>query len=875
MKFELTTEKKQSETFEKSDSGKNENSADMTAQGQEAIDVLQAAFYNSAKKIIHGLEKENAVKQDNKESYQDVVKSLQDLKTFHYNVGFAGEQSCGKSTVINSLIGYPLMSTCNLTTTCVSTKLVYGEIIRVVVNDDDTKKKVLDVECGKLGKEHIRKLKEYACAVMPVSIIENLQYFTDKNIFEDSNVKVEDLVYFDDKNPKHIAVLVLVLLTVYVGQNNSKMKANEKAVNDKREQILTFFGFPAETLNYSVQIQWDCDLLKCGMVITDLPGLGALAAEREIGGKLLKSHDNITIEAIQACDSMTFLVDETVRDVGTAALKEMLSSAKLKDVVNKGERIIPVLNKADRLDGTAQINSTVSKVLSLLESANVTKKKEDIWLYSAIAGEYAYQDIPFEQTIYNKLNFKKQYDVMHEEYVDMGITDDEMIRKKISSSMNKKLQKAFEESGIEELLQFFRLTYIQKGKYEHTKTSVLAMRRLLLDIVAPLEALVKNYEAMGHLAGDVIDRLLSKELEDDIRAPLSKAIDRASNARVNLDLPKATIDSIPMEYSVMFENALKEYREQNLEIVKSFSLFVYSARVDQKGSENYKLYQKLLNQCNHMTFDIAAVNKKYMLVLQSVTMEIENIYEHALGVLKELQGDYPEKLQTAFESYERNCNGDEDILKPLEALKKTLITYVSKQIDAIEDSMKCSQEELTAAGNRAVNSIIRFNTDIVDKYTQSVTSQVKDAIHGGAIFSSRDYLLIDGPGGLKELFNNLSLSQADADYIGREVRDIGVINITNHLDEWTEDARDRVQYPFRSLDKQVKNLIRDTADNLKEMADGSHNAGQEIRSLLESVNKSMNEFREEVQSAYDQAIENTDDAVLQQYKGDIFRGIVA
>lgn len=875
MKFELTTEKKQFETFEKSDSGKNDNPADMTAQGQEAIDVLQAAFYNSAKKIIHGLEKENAVKQDNKESYQDVVKSLQDLKTFHYNVGFAGEQSCGKSTVINSLIGYPLMSTCNLTTTCVSTKLVYGEIIRIVVNDDDTKKKVLDVECGKLGKEHIRKLKEYACAVMPVSIIENLQYFTDKNIFEDSNVKVEDLVYFDDKNPKHIAVLVLVLLTVYVGQNNSKMKANEKAVNDKREQILTFFGFPAETLNYSVQIQWDCDLLKCGMVITDLPGLGALAAEREIDGKVLKSHDNITIEAIQACDSMTFLVDETVRDVGTAALKEMLSSAKLKDVVNKGERIIPVLNKADRLDGAAQINSTISKVLSLLESANVTKKKEDIWLYSAIAGEYAYQDIPFEQTIYNKINFKKQYDVMHEEYVDMGITDDDMIRKKISSSMNKKLQKAFEQSGIEELLQFFRLTYIQKGKYEHTKTSVLAMRRLLLDIVAPLEALVKNYEAMSHLAGDVVDRLLSKELEDDIRAPLSKAIDRASNARVNLDLPKATIDSIPMEYSVMFQNALKDYKEQNLEIVNSFSLFVFSARVDQKNSDNYKLYQKLLERCNHMTFDIAAVNKKYMLVLQSVTMEIEKIYEHALGVLKELQGDYPEKLQTAFESYERNCNGDEDILKPLEALKKTLITYVSKQIDAIEDSMKCSQEELTAAGNRAVNSIIRFNTDIIDKYTQSVTSQVKNAIHGGAVFSSRDYLLIEGPGGLKELFNNLSLSRSDSDYIEREVRDIGVINITNHLDEWIEDAKDRVQYPFRQLDKQVKNLIRDTADNLKGMADGSHNAGQEIRSLLESVNKSMNEFKEEVQFAYDQAIEKTDDAVLQQYKGDIFRGIVA
>ena len=875
MKFDFTTEKMQSETLENTDNEKNESSGDMPIRGQEKIDVLQAALYNSANKLIHELEKENAIKQDNRESYQDVVKSLQDLKTFHYNVGFAGEQSCGKSTVINSLIEYPLMPTCNLTTTCVSTKLVYGEIIRIVVNDDDTKKKVLDLECGKLGKEHIRKLKEYACAVMPVSIIENLQYFTDKNIFEDSNVKVKDLVYFDDKNPKHIAVLVLVLLTVYVGQNNSKMKAKEKAVNDKRQQVLTFFGFPAETLNYSVQIQWDCELLKCGMVITDLPGLGALAAEREIEGKVLKSHDNITIEAIQACDSMTFLVDETVKNAGTAALKEMLSSAKLKDVVNKGERIIPVLNKADRLNGVAHVNSTISNMLSLLESANVQKKQEDIRLYSAIAGEYAYKDIPFEQTIYSRKNFKKQYDVMHDEYVDMGITDDEVIRKKILSSMNKKLGKDFEKSGIEELLQFFRLTYIEKGKYEHTKTAVLAMRRLLLDIVAPLEALVENYEAMSHLAGDVIDRLLSKELEDDIRAPLSKAIERTSNTEVNLELSKVIIDSIPMEYSTMFKNALKEYKERNLEIVKDFSLFLFSARVDQKDSENYKLYQKLLKQCDHMTFDIAAVNKKYMLVLQAITKEIENIYEHALSVLKELQRDYPDKLQMTFESYEQKCDGNEDIRRSLEALKKTLITYVNKQIDAIEDGMKSSQDELTDAGNQTVAAIIRFNTDIVEKYTDSVVSQVKNAIHGGIVFSSRDYLLIEGEGGMKELFEKLSLSQPDAEYIEREVRDIGVINITNHLDKWIEDAKNRVQYPFNSLDKQIRKLIRDTADSLKGMADGSHNAGQETQSLLEFVENAMNEFKKEVQNAYDQVVEKTDDAILQQYKEDIFKGIVA
>ena len=155
------------------------------------------------------------ISQDSKETYEAVKKSLQDLKMFYYNIGFAGEQSGGKSTVINSLIRYPLMSTCNLTTTCASTKLIYGNKVRITVNDDDTKKRILDIDCANLGRVHIQKLKEYACAVTQVAVIENIQYFTPKDIFNESPIKVEDLLYFDEKDPKHIAVFMMILLTVY------------------------------------------------------------------------------------------------------------------------------------------------------------------------------------------------------------------------------------------------------------------------------------------------------------------------------------------------------------------------------------------------------------------------------------------------------------------------------------------------------------------------------------------------------------------------------------------------------------------------------------------------------------------------------------
>ena len=166
----------------------------MEVQGDSAVDILQASLYNAGQKMLRELGREGLISQDSKETYEAVKNSLQDLKMFYYNIGFAGEQSCGKSTVINSLIRYPLMSTCNLTTTCVSTKLIYGNKVRIIVNDDDTKKRILDIDCANLGRVHIQKLKEYACAVTKVAVIENIQCFTSKNIFNESPIKKDDLI---------------------------------------------------------------------------------------------------------------------------------------------------------------------------------------------------------------------------------------------------------------------------------------------------------------------------------------------------------------------------------------------------------------------------------------------------------------------------------------------------------------------------------------------------------------------------------------------------------------------------------------------------------------------------------------------------------
>ena len=145
-------------------------------QGSDKIDLLQTKVNNAGIKVLSTIEKEKLLDTRNNEHFEFTAKELKNNADFKFNIGFAGEQSAGKSMVINSLLQYPLMPTCNLTTTCTVVRLEYGERIRVVAIDDDTQKQVFDLDCTKVMPEQFKKLKEYAILALHVLVVENLQY---------------------------------------------------------------------------------------------------------------------------------------------------------------------------------------------------------------------------------------------------------------------------------------------------------------------------------------------------------------------------------------------------------------------------------------------------------------------------------------------------------------------------------------------------------------------------------------------------------------------------------------------------------------------------------------------------------------------------
>lgn len=849
--------------------------ADMRAGSDNAADVFQAELYNSGKRLLEKLETIDGGIGANK-SYAELVGQLKQLRDFHFNIGFAGGMSSGKSTVINSLIEYPLMPTCKLTTTCVGTHLFYGEKPRIRVVDDDTGKQVLNVDCTNLPQAHFDKLKEYACVTTHVKIIENLQHFTSCNLFQDKDSLTPDMLQMDRSDANHVVILLMILLTVYVDQNSSEMNRKTLAANQKRKEVLKFFGFDANTVNYTIQLQWNGELLKSGLTITDLPGLGAYAPDKDLGGgKTIKGHDTISTDAVRRTDAMVFLVDPQVDGTGVPALQAMISNAELKGIVNQSDLVIPVLNKVDDCNGASEVKQAVDKFVDILQNTGVKKTAEDVHLYSAWYGEYKFRDIPDDRTCFYFRNYDDLKDDVLED-ADAPLAG-EQLHRQIMAKSRRKLGVRYKKAGIEELKLFFRSAYVGKSKNRRSQAAVFAVRQLALDTVVPMQEQIKNCDVLRGVAGSAIDDI-SKGLKASVDGPISQALLKIAQIEHDDEAIRAQLDQIPEKYSEAFSEALEEYKARNLAICESFTCafggFSDNARIDQPGSANQMNYAKLREQMEILSIDVKAVNRAFAEVLAHVTQENQSMYESALQVLESLQVDIPKALDNYVESYKTRAS-DENVLGSVTALRDTLAQYMQQQLDAMLDSMKLNQNNLAKAGNETLEQIFALNARMVGLYTKSVVDEVRANMSNGILFASREYVKIAGESGVKQMLRNLSLSVDDRQYIEDEVRAIGITGISNNLDSWYQDTENTINLYFTSLREQLRRMMDDTVRQLSGDAEQIAQRREQTKRQLKAAKAAFCALRESVQPLYDASVEDAADETLRKYRGDLLSGIAA
>lgn len=815
-------------------------------------DHLQEAVYQEGMRVLNVLSEKASAENEGMDVFGQAEKSLGELGHFYYNIGFAGEQSCGKSTVINSLLQYPLMPTCNITTTCTVVRLVYSEKIRVIATDDDTGKRIFDLDCADISENKFNKLKEYVCLAMPVMVIENINYFTEKNIFEKDQKWTPDDMEMDRNNPREVALLALILLSTYIGQNDPEMTDEKRKIIAKREAFLKYFGIPEETVNYSVLVQWDSDLLKSGLVITDLPGLGAFAEEKEVHGKILKSHDDITKEAIQESDSMAFIEDDTVKNLGTAALKEMLSSARLKEIVNKSGRIIPVLNKADRLE-EAQLVSSRQKFAELLLGANVKKRAADIIPYSAIYGEYAYRDIIGKRALFFKSAGTKAVWAMGRK---MHLSDDAIVE-----NLTSDLKEKYENSGIEELKHFFRTSYVERGKYNKTIAALYAVRNLMIQVIAPMESQAKAYKILGDATQEAVDDITGT-LKDAAMEPINfytgELQERIEQVKGQTQpVVEAMLEAETSLYQKAFERALEQYKSGLLETVKDFELTFAGlgskAQIDVVGSGNQRTYQKLLGEMERFPVDVAEVNGQYGKVLGYVDSQIDLIYKKAIDGLEKLKTALEKSVGKSIENAKAKPQMEDTVVTAMSDMGGALLKFVDKQLLAMSQNLDIQREGIADAGDAVVSQVMKQNTVMAGSFTGAIKGSMKDFIKKGIFLSKRNYLIIDGSDGVREKIKNLSLTQEEKDNMEINIRIVGSEEIVGKLNQWMDQAGEIIDI-YTDLSGQIEQLMGDTAKKLSGTAGENRTAYEELLAQISALQMECFAFKEAVQEQFDAAL---------------------
>lgn len=854
----------------------SENATDkVNLSGDSAVDKLQATVYQAGMRLVpilqsaeNSLEKTSekeatASKSEKKMDPMGMVNTaLKELGHFAYNVGFAGEQSCGKSTVVNSLLQYPLMPTCKGTTTASVVQIVYSEHFRVRAIDDDTEKTVLDYDCEmpknpaaqKKFRERFDKLLDYAISAMDILVIENFQYFTDAKV-GDKRITVKD-VELSPEDPKHVMLLLFILLGVYVGQNDSEWNEEKRQLMEKRRDIFAYLGIPKDTVNITVKSQGQFEMLKSGLVITDLPGLGATAEQREdANGRTIKGHNEITEEAIQDTDAMVFLTTPENRVAGYEVLPAMLSSAKLKETVCKGDRIIPILNKADACGGEQDRKTALQSFCTALAASSVEKKPEDIRLYSGILGEYKFEGIPFERTLF----FRRQYDEesLREDAEIDGIDFNEAKIREIRKKKGK-MKKLYETSGIEELLEFFRTSYIEAGKYNKSTSALQALRAMVISIVSELGSTAKVCQ--NRLANRTTVQVnLVEGLKNAITAPLTRANYRMFEEaeRIGVDTRENLDDSksiIVQTYTNAFEEALEEYKKKLLSRLSKFELYLggfsNNARIDVEGSVNRNQYNELQKECKYFPIPLLEVNEQYRKILKKVRTRIDRFYSDAMAELTDVKDEIQQSMDNSINAAKESVSAEE--LKALEAVRDQLLDLVEKQMEIVRINLEQHRQEVTDVMNNVLSAISGLNKEMAEDYAKKVKSQLFRSRSEGMIFKKRDYLLIDGPDGMKVAVYSLQLSQEDAEHLS--------LNLDSGVDTIIYQAVGRWVDTLQEIAKMYVDLQDRLGKPLQETIDVMTGTVEDSRLKLEATKKQLlkwyeicHQFNEEVHPALEAA----------------------
>lgn len=276
------------------------------------------------------------------------------------NICVVAPVSAGKSTLLNAICEYPILPTAQTTASAVPTYIqrarnieeeyiaVYplkldNRVILGVNGSVESSRYVKGVgrvfKAKDIDKSKFNKLLDYLFFLIKGNgteeegakpVIDNLVYFMKNKDYADTllggDVKQRlnmpnsafDLTW---EKPRHRFVLLMILLCLYIKQNNSDNQHTPFAVkaNKLRNTLLKEFGIDPSG-DYGVCLDWYSESIPEGATLIDLPGTGSDTQDSESGN--MSSHSRLVKGILEEADAIWVLGSE--KGVPDTDLKDVL-----------------------------------------------------------------------------------------------------------------------------------------------------------------------------------------------------------------------------------------------------------------------------------------------------------------------------------------------------------------------------------------------------------------------------------------------------------------------------------------------------------------------------------------------------------------------
>ena len=471
----------------------------------------------------------------------------------------------------------------------------------------------------------------------------------------------------------HRAVLVLVLLSLYVDQNQNPELLDDtvKEIIGERKLLLEKIGIPRSVKEYKVILEWNNPVLKKGLEITDLPGLGADVA----ASSGYKSHESITLEELNKTDSTLLILEPEMKKEHIDPLNPILTSYEMKKIKNLEERLIPVVNKID-LCGFK--NAYMNKLNQVYKKYQLEIGKT-YGIAALLAEQKIFEknpEIPLSRSAFARKNLEGVKELL----AMTGASQEEYIKKMLDKNM--------EYSRFEEFAAYI-LDYLPKAEvmeslqlliylYQAVKTAVM-MRNSRFRILS-------QFHRGGASAGVEIVKKLDNDTRvqiaklGNIQAELMKQWSQYLELRIYKTLlPDERItfqQDISKEFGAMKDSIMKKRKTLHANFIGDI---VLSRNNDSNpDTRNYPVWNDMLDTLK---------NEKYQKTFDNLSNHVKATFDDMVDRLEKIDDAFTTGFKASAEEFINFC-------------KERRVKYYKEALQGI--LYAAAREELSDSQNRRI-----------------------------------------------------------------------------------------------------------------------------------------------------------------------------